>query len=116
MSIGSMFGCGAANPKPAKTNMQKSQQQNATGTDKILSILNFEKNPKITIDQLWYRGLPNMARHCLWPILIGNSLNINQANFDLVMDQVKDIRRKIHQLIEFKNKSYINNRDSIDSP
>ena len=47
----------------------------------------FKKDQKIiTLKELWYRGLPNMSRYCLWPILIGNPLNINRCTFDLLRE------------------------------
>jgi hypothetical protein len=46
---------------------------------KMHKFFNFfsKKEDLITLDQLWYRGLPNLARYCLWPIFIGNQLQIN---------------------------------------
>lgn len=56
------FSCTMANPKTPRT-----PRSNST----LLGI--FQKEKKIiTIEELWYRGLPNVARYCLWPVLIGN--------------------------------------------
>jgi hypothetical protein len=46
-------------------------QPEVKGIDKLKNMFN-KKEPVLSIDQLWYRGLPNIARYCLWPILIGN--------------------------------------------
>lgn len=44
--------------------------------------------------QTWYLGLPNIARYCLWPILIGNQLGLNKSIFESLLAQVKSVRRK----------------------
>lgn len=49
--------------------------------DKFVKLLKKKEQP-FTLDQLWYFGMPNMARYCLWPILIGNSLKIERWTFD----------------------------------
>lgn len=52
------------------------------------------KEVRITLVQTWHLGLPNIARYCLWPILIGNQLALNKSIFESLLAQTKAIRRK----------------------
>jgi len=49
----------------------------------------------VTLSQVWYLGLPTIARYCLWPILIGNQLGLNKSIYESLLVQVKSIRNQV---------------------
>jgi len=76
--------CGLGGMKKSNSTQSNSsigEVQEVTAMQRFKSIFNKKELP-FTIDQLWYRGIPNMARYCVWPLLIGNSLHIDRALFD----------------------------------
>jgi hypothetical protein len=62
--------------------------------NKFLNLFN-KKETLITLDQLWYRGLPNLARFCLWPILIGNQQQLSENVFEINQLQLHQINQRV---------------------
>mmetsp|Transcript_28778 Transcript_28778/g.43466 ORF Transcript_28778/g.43466 Transcript_28778/m.43466 type:complete len:105 (+) Transcript_28778:3213-3527(+) len=68
--------------------------------DKMMGLFK-PKSPILSLEQLWYLGLPNLARYCVWPILIGNQLQLTKQTFSSVFFQVQRIKAKIDKPPQF---------------
>lgn len=90
--------------------MPSKPQNDTSPFDKFMGIFNKKEMP-ITLNQIWYRGLPNNARYCLWPILIGNQLGLSKTIYESVLIQVRSIRSKTEQQETLRTvaNAYLNN-------
>lgn len=68
-----------------------------------MNLLKQQEEP-CTLAQLWHRGLPNIARYCIWPILIGNPLKVDKWTFDTFRIQLKIIQQQMQQLLLLQQK------------
>ena len=62
--------------------------------DKLMTMFQ-KKERSANLEDLWQQGLPNIARFCIWPILIGNSLHITKWTYESMQLQVQVIRNKL---------------------
>jgi len=78
-----MCGFGGIKKQPSRPIGQVLSPE-VSGIEKLRNMFH-KKEPVLSIDQFWYRGLPNIARYCLWPIMIGNQLHIDKVVFDALV-------------------------------
>lgn len=82
--------------------------------DKLITIFS-KKETAINLEHLWHKGLPSIARFCIWPILIGNSLHLNKWTYDSLYFQVQTIRNKLQLQIQSKVGSDNKNAHQLSS-